>query len=131
MRQSSHVDRSRPGLIVLWAAQLGLAGMFLPSGGSKIAGTPAMIGLFDAIGVGQWFRYVTGLIEVGSAVALLLPSIAPFGAIALVPTMAGAILARLFIVGGSPFLPAVLLVVSLSVAWARRGQIVSALSRVR
>ena len=63
--------------------------------------------------------WITGLIEVGSAVALLLPSIAPFGAIALVPTMVGAILARLFIVGGSPFVPAVLLVVSLTVAWAR------------
>lgn len=109
--------------IALWTAQLALAGIFLPSGASKITGAPAMVGLFDAIGVGQWFRYVTGLIEVGSAVALLIPSFAPFGAIALVATMAGAILTRLFIVGGSPLVPAVLLVGSLIVAWARRHQI--------
>jgi uncharacterized membrane protein YphA (DoxX/SURF4 family) len=98
--QTVHADHSRIGLIVLWAVQLALAGMFLLAGGSKLAGTPAMIALFDGIGIGQWFRYVTGLIEVGSAVALLVPSIAPFAAMALVATMSGAILAHLFVVGG-------------------------------
>ena len=129
--QTVHVDRSRFGLIALWAAQLALAGMFFLAGGSKLAGVPAMVGLFDAVGVGQWFRYVTGLIEVGSAVALLVPSLAPFGALALVATMAGAILTHLFIVGGSPLVPAVLLVGSLTVAWVRRDQLSSALSRMR
>ncbi len=105
--------------------------MFLLAGGSKLASAPAMVGLFDAIGVGQWFRYVTGLIEVGSAVALLVPSLAPFGAIALVATMAGAILTHLFVVGGSPAVPVILFIGSLAVAWARRDQISSALSRVR
>ena len=124
-------DRSRVGPIALWAVQLALAGMFLLAGGSKLAGAPAMIALFDAVGVGQWFRYVTGLIEVGSAVTLLLPSIAPFGALALVATMTGAVLTHLFIVGGSPIVPAVLLVGSLTVAWVRRDQIASALSRIR
>ena len=115
----------RVALIALWATQLGLAGMFLLAGGSKLAGVPAMVGLFDAIGVGQWFRYVTGLIEVGSAVALLIPSLAPFGALLLVPTMAGAVLTHLFIVGGSPAIPVVLLIGSVAVAWARRDQILA------
>src|SRR4051812_30384199 len=125
------VDRNRIGLIARWAAQLALAGMFLLAGGAKLAGVPAMVGLFDAIGVGQWFRYVTGLIEVGSAAALLVPSLAPFGAMALVATMAGAILTHLFVVGGSPLVPVILLVGSLTVAWVRRDQISSALSRMR
>jgi uncharacterized membrane protein YphA (DoxX/SURF4 family) len=129
--QTVHADQSRIGLIALWAMQLALAGMFVLAGGSKLVGAPAMIALFDAIGVGQWFRYVTGLIEVGSAVTLLVPSIAPFGAMALVATMAGAVLTHLFIVGGSPIVPAVLLVGSLTVAWVRRDQISSALSRMR
>ena len=124
-------DHSRIGLIALWAAQLALAGMFLLAGGSKLAGAPAMIALFDAVGIGQWFRYVTGLIEVGSAVALLVPALAPFGAMALVATMAGAVLTHLFIVGGSPLVPAVLLAGSLTVAWVRRDQISKALSRMR
>jgi putative oxidoreductase len=60
----------------------------------------------------------------------LVPSLAPFGAMALVPTMTGALLTHLFIVGGSPIVPAVLLVGSLTVAWVRRDQISSTLSRL-
>jgi hypothetical protein len=104
--------------------------MFLLAGGSKLAGAAAMVALFDAIGVGQWFRYVTGGIEVVSAVALLVPSLAPFGAIALVATMAGAVATHLCIVGGSPAVPIVLLLGSLAIAWARRDQLSGALSRL-
>ena len=129
--QTVHADHSRIGLIALWAVQLALAAMFLLAGGSKLARAPAMIALFDGVGIGQWFRYVTGLIEVGSAVTLLVPSIAPFGALALVATMTGAVLTHLFIVGGSPMVTAVLLVGSLTVAWVRGDQISSALSRIR
>jgi len=37
--------------------------MFLMAGGSKLAGVPAMVSLFDQVGVGQWFRYVTGIMS--------------------------------------------------------------------
>src|ERR1700745_3883481 len=99
--------RRRPAIIALWVVQIALAGMFLLAGGSKLLGAPAMVALFDAVGIGQWFRYVTGLIEVGSAVALLVPSIAVFGALALVATMVGAVATQLFIVGDSAIPPAV------------------------
>jgi uncharacterized membrane protein YphA (DoxX/SURF4 family) len=82
--------------------QVVLAGMFLLAGGSKLAGAVAMVALFDAVGVGQWFRYLTGGIEVASAVALLVPSLAAFGAVVLVATMVGAIATHLLIIGGSP-----------------------------
>jgi putative oxidoreductase len=85
------VRRSRAGVIGLWVVQIALASFFLLAGGSKLAGEPATVALFEAIGVGQWFRYVTGLIEVGSAIALLVPSLALFGALGLVATMLGAI----------------------------------------
>ncbi len=97
--------------------------MFLLAGGSKLLGVPAMVALFDAIGIGQWFRYVTGLIEVGSAIALLVPSVAVFGALALVATMVGAIVTHLFIVGGSPAMPVILLLGSAAVVWIRRHQV--------
>jgi uncharacterized membrane protein YphA (DoxX/SURF4 family) len=111
--------------------QVVLAGMFFLAGGSKLAGAVAMVALFDAVGVGQWFRYVTGGIEVVSAVALLVPALAPFGAAALVATMIGAIATHLFIIGGSPGVPVLLLLGSLVIVWARRDQLSRALSRVR
>jgi putative oxidoreductase len=114
---------NRNASIALWSAQVVLAAMFLLAGVSKLASAPAMVGLFDAIGLGQWFRYVTGLTEVISAVALLMPSFAAFGAVALAATMVGAIAAHLFIVGGSPVLPALLLLGSIVIAWARRDRL--------
>ena len=131
LAQASSVRSGRAGLIALWIVQIALAGMFLLAGGSKLLGAPAMVGLFDAIGFGQWFRYLTGLIEVGSAVALLVPSIAVFGALALVATMVGAIVTHLFIVGGSPAMPAILLVGSAAVVWTRRHQILGDRQTVR
>jgi len=129
--QSLPIRRGRIGFIALWALQVGLAALFLFAGGSKIAGAPAMVALFDAIGVGQWFRYVTGLIEVVSAVALLVPPFAPFGALLLASTMVGAIVTHLFIVGGSPALPGLLLLGLLVVVWARRDWLSGVLSTVR
>jgi len=127
--QSPAIPRGWVALVALWLTQIALAAMFLFTGGLKLAGAPEMVGLFDAIGIGQWFRYVTGSIEVVSAVALLVPSWAAFGALLLVPTMAGAVLTHLFIVGGSAVPATVLLTGSLVVAWIRRDQVASVLSR--
>jgi len=99
--------------------------MFLLAGSSKLFGAAAMVALFEAIGIGQWFRYFTGIIEVASAVALLVPSFAVFGALALVATMIGAVITNLFIVGASPAMPAVLLLGSAAVVWARRHQLLA------
>ena len=117
------VHRGRAALVALWSVQILLAGMFLLAGGSKLLGAPPMVALFNAIGIGQWFRYVTGLIEVGSMLALLVPAVAVFGAVALVPTMIGAIVTELFIVGDSPVPPAILLVGVAAVVWARRNEL--------
>ena len=129
--QSLQIRRSRVGLVALWGLQVVVAGLFLLAGGSKLAGAAAMVALFDAIGVGQWFRYVTGFIEVTGAVALLVPALAPFGALLLALTMVGAITTHLFIVGGSPVVPVFLLLGSLAILWARRDQLSGALSRLR
>ena len=131
LTHTSPVHQGRIGHIALWIVQVALAGMFLLAGSSKLFGAAAMVGLFDAIGIGQWFRYLTGLIEVGSAVALLVPSFAVFGALALVPTMIGAVATHLFIVGGSPGMPVILLLGSAGVLWARRDQLLGALRTAR
>jgi putative oxidoreductase len=116
-------QRGRASLIALWLAQVVLAVMFVMVGGSKLAGVPAMVTLFDTIGLGQWFRYVTGAIEVSSAIALLVPSAAIYGALLLIPTMLGAIITNVFVVHTSPVIPLLLLAGAAAVAWARRHQL--------
>ena len=118
----------RVAIIVLWVAQVALALMFLMAGGSKLVGVPAMVSLFDALGLGQWFRYVTGIIELTGGIALLIPSAAVFGAMLLIPTMLGAVAANLFL-GQSPAAPLVLLLVAAAVAWTRRNQLQGLFSR--
>ena len=127
--QTPALPRGRLALVALWLTQVGLAVMFLFVGGLKLTGAPQLVALFDAIGIGQWFRYVTGSIEVVSAVALLVSSWAAFGALLLIPTMVGAVFIHLFIVGGSAVPAAVLLIGSLAIAWARRDQLARVSSR--
>ena len=114
---------SRARTVALWAAQIVVAGMFLVAGGFKLAGAPEMVGLFDAIGIGQWFRYLTGSIEVIAALFLLTSRLAPFGALLAIPTMIGAVVTHLLVVGGSPVIPLVLLALSSAIAWVRRRQL--------
>jgi putative oxidoreductase len=111
---------TRAKTIVLWTLQALAAAMFLMAGTLKLAGAPPMVQLFSAIGVGQWFRYVTGTIEVVSGVSLLVPPLAMFAALALAATMIGAVFTHLFIVGGNPAIPLVLLIVTVTIAWMRR-----------
>jgi hypothetical protein len=117
------LQRGRASLIALWITQVALALMFVMAGGSKLAGVPAMVTLFGALGLGQWFRYVTGVIEVTSGILLLVPSAAIYGALLLIPTMLGAIAINLFVVPASPVAPLVLLLAAAAVAWVRRHQL--------
>src|SRR5712691_9745049 len=95
-QNGTNLQRGRASLIALWPTQVVLAAVFLMAGGSKLVGVPAVVSLFDAIGLGQWFRYVTGVIEVTSGIAQLVPSAALFGAMLLIPTMFGAIVTNMF-----------------------------------
>ena len=94
--------------------------MFLMVGFSKLSGDPQMVGLFDAIGLGQWFRYLTGSLEVLGAILLLIPRLSGLGALLLVGVMLGAVATHLFIVGGSPLMAIILLIVTGFIAWGRR-----------
>ena len=104
---------------VIWVLQLASAAMFLFSGTLKLSGAPMMVQMFAALGLGQWFRYFTGALEVISAVLLLIPSLARFGALALAVTMVGAILTHMFVIGGSPAVPIALLAATTAIAWDR------------
>jgi putative oxidoreductase len=113
--------------IAIWVLQVLAAAAFISAGGAKLAGVPMMVEIFDKVGVGQWFRYVTGTIEIVAGIALLIPALAAFGAVMLVGTMAGAVATHLFIIGGNPVPAIVLLAITAIIAWFRRGTILARL----
>jgi len=110
----------------LWAVKALLAAAFAAAGGAKLAGIQPMVAVFDTIGFGQWFRYLTGTIEFAGAAALLLPAFAGFAALLLAATMTGATLAHLTVLPGSPLPAVILLALCLLVASAHRGAIEAA-----
>lgn len=105
------------GLLAL-SALLTLA--FGAAGFAKLTGAEMMVATFDAIGWGQWFRYLTGVIEVGSAILLWVPGLQWIGAALLVCTMAAAVLFHLLVLGPS-FVPALVLgLIAAVVLYGRR-----------
>ena len=105
--------------IVLWMLQILTAVIFLYVGILKLFSAPMLVQGFAIIGLGQWFRYFTGAIEVGGAALLLTPRLAAVGAALLTCTMIGAVIAHLTRLHTSPAVPLVLLVVCVTIVWGR------------
>ena len=105
---------------LVWAFQILAAAQFFVTGLDKLSDAPVMVQLFAAVGFGQWFRYVTGALEIVGAVLLLVPSVAAIGAALLTMTMIGALIAHFTVLPYSPAKPIVLLVMVSVVFWVRR-----------
>ena len=117
--------------VLLWVLQIGAAGMFLMVGFLKLSGNPQLVGLFKAIGLGQWFRYLTGSLEVGGAILLLIPRTSGLAALMLAGVMIGAVITHVFIVRGSPLAATILLIVTGLVAWGRRQRTMNLITSLR
>jgi putative oxidoreductase len=111
----------------LWIVRGLLALAFAGAGGAKLYGVPMLVEEFQHIGLGQWFRYVTGALEMLGAFLILAPSLAAFGALLLICIMIGATVTHLFVIGGSPVPALVLLALSAIVAYAKRDQLAKVL----
>ena len=109
--------------IARWVLQALLALACVGAASGKLLGKPEMVARFEAVGVGQWFRYFTGLMELTGALLIVVPRTKFFGAALLSMVMVGAVLTHLFILHNAPTVPAVLLVLAGVVAWARRGEV--------
>lgn len=105
---------------IVWAVRILLALAFGAAGIAKLAGVPEMVQVFDAIGFGQWFRYVTGAVEIAGAALLLIPASGFVGGLLLFATMVGGVATHLLLIGGSPVPALVLGLLSGFVAWRLR-----------
>jgi putative oxidoreductase len=113
--------------VSLWVVRGLLALAFASAGGAKLYGVPMLVEEFQHIGLGQWFRYFTGTLELLGALLILVPSLAAFGAVLLICVMIGATITHLFVIGGSPVPALVLLALNAVVAYAKRDRIIAVL----
>jgi hypothetical protein len=121
--KTTHVPRR----IGAWILQGGVAAAFFAAGAAKLAGATYMVQLFEQIGVGQWFRYATGLVEVIGAVALIYLGLASLGGLWLGGTVVFAVLTHLFVLHTSP-VPAIALgLLNALIVYLRRAELPSLL----
>ena len=117
--------QSAPRRIGAWALQAVVAFAFFAAGSAKLAGVSYMVQLFSQIGIGQWFRIVTGLVEITGAIALVYPRLAPLGGLWLAATMFFATLTHLFVLHTTPIPAIVLGLLNLVIVYPRRDELAS------
>ena len=103
--------------VLLWFVRAFLAFVFVNAAWAKLVGNAEMVALFTAVGSGQWFRYVTGLLELTGAVLILVPKTRRVGAALLATVMLGAITVHRFILHVPLTTPGVLFLMSGCVVW--------------
>jgi len=106
----------RIDLIRTWVPRVAMSLFFLSAGSQKFTDR-YWVEVFATIGFGDWFRYLTGSLQVAGALLLLIPRTALIGAAMLAVTMAGAMLAWMFFLGspGSAVIPAVILAMLIAI----------------
>lgn len=125
LRLTAEQPRHRLDIFMAWLPRLAVGIAFAGFiGASKFSNDPhnEWIALFDRIGLGQWFRYVTGAMQVAGGVLLLIPRTLTLGAAMLACTMLGAMAVHVFVLHTAVFalLPLILLGAIVAVWWAGR-----------
>jgi uncharacterized membrane protein YphA (DoxX/SURF4 family) len=113
---------SRIALFTTWLLRGAVALVFVGVGLSKFRDA-SWVRLFGRIGLGQWFRIVTGAMQVTGGLLTLLPRATLLGLALCACTMAGAVVAWLTVLGqplAAP-IPGALFVILIVVAWREYG----------
>ena len=115
------------GDLAVWSLQGLLAGIFLAAGVVQLIGLRAEVRIFDEIGLGQWLRVITGLVQVGGAIALISPRTASIGGLSLTIMMVGAAVASFTVLPVNPGPAIALAFLSSLIAYLRRDTLFSGL----
>jgi len=84
----------RLGTLRTWLPRIAVALVFVSVGSSKFQ-DPMWVRLFGQIGFGQWFRYLTGVMQIAGGILALIPRTALAGVALAACTMLGAAIAWL------------------------------------
>jgi putative oxidoreductase len=112
--------RGRGPNVALWGLQVVTAVAVLGAGVATVGGAAQPVEMFDQIGAGEWFRYLTGALEIAGGLGLLIPRLCGLAGLALAALWVGAVGTHLFVIGGSPLAAAVFLVLTGVIGYARR-----------
>lgn len=123
--------RRRAVTVALWCLQVLLAAVFVSVATAKLTGAPSSVRTFESIGLGQWLRYVTGVVELAGGIGLLIPRLAGFAGLGMACVMAGASVANLLVLTPAMIPVTVLLGVASAVVGAVRWPATPALARLR
>jgi len=78
------------GLVLLWLATVLASLTFAKAGYGKFADAAGWQYWFQQWGFAPWFATVIGVVELGGAILLLVPRLAPYAAVVLIAVMLGA-----------------------------------------
>jgi uncharacterized membrane protein YphA (DoxX/SURF4 family) len=112
--------RQRVRNIVGWILAILLGLEFLAAGCMKFIDNPVMVEMFNRVGLGQWFRYFTGALEIIGGVGVLIPRFSRPAALLLAVIMLGAVIAQLTRIHEGAWIPAIMLLLALVLARMRR-----------
>jgi uncharacterized membrane protein YphA (DoxX/SURF4 family) len=108
-----------------WALQAVVAAVFFAAGMAKLAGVPFEVQSFAQIGLGQWFRIVTGMVQIVGAFALVYPGLASIGSLWLGFNMFCAAVVCLAVLHTNPAPAIVLALLNALIVYLRRDELAS------
>ena len=94
--------------IAIWVLKVLLGLAFLTIGTAKLTGFLGTVGWFAQLGWGQWFRYLTGLLDIIGALLLFVPPWTFCGALVLTGTIGTATVLNIAALHQNPAVPLVL-----------------------
>jgi uncharacterized membrane protein YphA (DoxX/SURF4 family) len=97
--QTGMNNLSRVQAVVSWILQLTVAGILLQTLFFKFTGAEESVYIFSTLGIEPWGRIGSGVVELVASILLLMPAVAPLGAILTMGVMAGAIVSHLTVLG--------------------------------
>jgi hypothetical protein len=108
-----------------WALQVVVAAVFFAAGMAKLAAVPFEVQSFAQIGLGQWFRIVTGMVQIVGAFALVYPGLASIGGLWLGFNMFCAAAICLTVLHISPMPAIILALLNALIVYLRRDELAS------
>ncbi len=104
-----------------WVLRAGICLMFFLFGLDKFSNGSQWVAFFAQIGLGDWFRYFTGVVEIAGALLVLIPRAITAGLVLLTCAMAGAAVVHIFVMHhpGNAVFPTVFLA-GLVLFWLQR-----------